>query len=74
MSSQILDRSESNLTCNYGPNIAAFSSHNAVNQMSTRVDALEASIQDIINADAVTLPQSPAPGTPGSIRRSDDEH
>lgn len=39
--------------------------------MSTRVDALEASIQDIINGD-VTVPQSPSPvpGTPG-MRRSD---
>jgi len=37
-------------------------------QMSTRVDKLEASIQDIINGDvtvgANSLPQSPAPGTP----------
>jgi heat shock factor-binding protein 1 len=41
-----------------------------VNQMSTRVDALEASIQDIINGD-VSVPQSPSPGTPGGIRRSD---
>ncbi|RDB25825.1 Heat shock factor-binding protein 1 [Hypsizygus marmoreus] len=42
-----------------------------MNQMSTRVDALEASIQDIINGD-VSVPQSPspAPATPG-IRRSD---
>ncbi|KAL0945457.1 hypothetical protein HGRIS_000947 [Hohenbuehelia grisea] len=40
-------------------------------QMSTRVDALEASIQDIINGD-LNLPQSPSPvpGTPGA-RRSD---
>ncbi|KAF9558834.1 hypothetical protein CPC08DRAFT_691667 [Agrocybe pediades] len=41
-----------------------------MNQMSTRVDALEASIQDIINGD-VSVPQSPSPGTPGVIRRSD---
>jgi len=38
-------------------------------QMSTRVDKLEASIQDIINGDVTvgqnSLPQSPAPGTPG---------
>ncbi|PPQ63221.1 hypothetical protein CVT24_005681 [Panaeolus cyanescens] len=40
-----------------------------MSQMSTRVDALEASIQDIINGDNV--PQSPSPGTPGAIRRSD---
>lgn len=41
-----------------------------VNQMSTRVDALEASIQDIINGDVVSVPQSPAPqtGTTGAIR------
>jgi len=39
-----------------------------MNQMSTRVDALEASIQDIINGDVVSVPQSPAPGTPGIIR------
>ncbi|KJA25042.1 hypothetical protein HYPSUDRAFT_135306 [Hypholoma sublateritium FD-334 SS-4] len=41
-----------------------------MNQMSTRVDALEASIQDIINGD-ISVPQSPSPGTPGAIRRSD---
>ncbi|TDL25829.1 hypothetical protein BD410DRAFT_784857 [Rickenella mellea] len=46
-----------------------------MNQMSTRVDALEASIQDIINGDVTgpSLPQSPAPGTPigtTGIRRS----
>ncbi|KAJ7284391.1 heat shock factor binding protein 1-domain-containing protein [Mycena rebaudengoi] len=43
-------------------------------QMSTRVDALEASIQDIINGD-VSVPQSPSPipGTPGGIRRSGSE-
>ncbi|ESK95947.1 heat shock factor-binding protein 1-like [Moniliophthora roreri MCA 2997] len=41
-----------------------------MSQMSSRVDALEASIQDIINGDA---PQSPTPtGTPGgNIKRSD---
>ncbi|KAF7327326.1 Heat shock factor-binding protein 1 [Mycena kentingensis (nom. inval.)] len=31
-----------------------------MNQMSTRVDALEASIQDIINGD-LSVPQSPSP-------------
>ena len=37
--------------------------------MSTRVDALEASIQDIINGDvSVSVPQSPSPGTPATIR------
>ncbi|KIM39240.1 hypothetical protein M413DRAFT_447191 [Hebeloma cylindrosporum] len=41
-----------------------------MNQMSTRVDALEASIQDIINGD-ISVPQSPSPATPGVIRRSD---
>lgn len=40
--------------------------------MSTRVDALEASIQDIINGDVVSVPESPAPGTPGGIRRGDN--
>ncbi|KAG7444721.1 uncharacterized protein BT62DRAFT_1007751 [Guyanagaster necrorhizus] len=39
-----------------------------MSQMSTRVDALEASIQDIINGD-ISVPQSPSPG-PG-VRRSD---
>ncbi|KAF8896692.1 heat shock factor binding protein 1-domain-containing protein [Infundibulicybe gibba] len=40
-------------------------------QMSTRVDSLEASIQDIINGD-IGVPQSPSPvpATPG-LRRSD---
>jgi len=41
-----------------------------MSQMSSRVDALEASIQDIINGDITisssSLPQSPAPGTPGT--------
>ncbi|KAJ3554236.1 hypothetical protein NP233_g12466 [Leucocoprinus birnbaumii] len=48
-----------------------------MSQMSTRVDALEASIQDIINGDitsnvSASVPQSPspAPSTPG-MRRSD---
>ncbi|KAJ6553557.1 heat shock factor binding protein 1-domain-containing protein [Mycena vulgaris] len=43
-------------------------------QMSTRVDALEASIQDIINGD-VSVPQSPSPiPTSGTgIRRSGSE-
>ncbi|KAG6850111.1 hypothetical protein H0H93_001032 [Arthromyces matolae] len=45
-----------------------------MSQMSTRVDALEASIQDIINGDA-SMPQSPSPSPalpagPG-MRRSD---
>ncbi|KAJ3711335.1 heat shock factor binding protein 1-domain-containing protein [Lentinula raphanica] len=40
-----------------------------MNQMSTRVDALESSIQDIINGD-LSVPQSPSPipGTPGGMR------
>lgn len=44
--------------------------HPIVNQMSSRVDALENSIQDIINGD-VSVPQSPSPSTPGGMRRSD---
>lgn len=40
-----------------------------MNQMSSRVDALEASIQDIINGDVPQSP-SPLPGTPG-IKRND---
>ncbi|TFK27836.1 hypothetical protein FA15DRAFT_635179 [Coprinopsis marcescibilis] len=41
-----------------------------MNQMSSRVDALEASIQDIINTD-VPMSPSPMPGTPLSVQRSD---
>jgi len=49
-----------------------------MNQMATRVDALEASIQDIINGDLQShttggIPQSPSLGSSGStasIRRS----
>jgi len=41
-----------------------------MNQMSTRVDALEASIQDIINGDtAVPVPQSPDATTTGTFIR-----
>ena len=52
--------------------IASFLTLFLVNQMSTRVDALEASIQDIINGDVVSVPQSPAAqvGTSGAIRWS----
>ena len=66
MSKQILDRSKSlDLT----PTTHIAGSHSIqVNQMSTRVDALEASIQDIINGDVVSVPQSPASGTPVGIR------
>jgi len=42
----------------------------SVNQMSTRVDALELSIQDIINGD-INVPASPGPVTPGGIRRTE---
>ncbi|TEB18901.1 hypothetical protein FA13DRAFT_1736891 [Coprinellus micaceus] len=45
-------------------------------QMSTRVDALESSIQDIINGDAST-PQSPSPlppSTPGARRGDSGFH
>ncbi|KAF8727176.1 hypothetical protein AX14_007521 [Amanita brunnescens Koide BX004] len=38
-----------------------------MNQMSSRVDALEAAIQDIINGD-ITAPQSPSPPGPNSLR------
>ncbi|KAJ6483791.1 hypothetical protein C8R47DRAFT_560759 [Mycena vitilis] len=56
MSTQILDRST--LSASFAPcPILILSS---VTQMSTRVDALEASIQDIINGD-VSVPQSPSP-------------
>ena len=63
MSTQILDRSKS-LDLIY---FIAASHSIPVNQMSTRVDALEASIQDIINGD-VSVPQSPAFGASGAIR------
>jgi hypothetical protein len=70
MSTQILERSMSLDLLSTTP-VAA--SHcllpNPVDQMSTRVDALEASIQDIINGDvSVSVPQSPSPGTPAAIR------
>lgn len=73
MSTQILDRSLSifffiSFHFVYGVLIYLF--YPLVNQMSTRVDALEASIQDIINGD-ISVPQSPSPGTPGGIRMSD---
>ena len=65
MSTQILDRSKS-LEFISSTHIVA--SHTIpVNQMSTRVDALEASIQDIINGD-VSVPQSPAFGASGAMR------
>ncbi|OBZ72413.1 hypothetical protein A0H81_08012 [Grifola frondosa] len=35
-----------------------------MNQMSSRVDALEVSIQDIINSDATAVPSSPASPVP----------
>jgi hypothetical protein len=41
-----------------------------VTQMSTRVDMLEAAIQDIINGENVT-PTLSLPPTPNSFRRSD---
>ncbi|KAF8629965.1 hypothetical protein AX17_005531 [Amanita inopinata Kibby_2008] len=40
-----------------------------MSQMSSRVDALEASIQDIINGD-INMPQSPSP-VPNAVRRND---
>jgi hypothetical protein len=69
MSTQILDRSKS-LDLYFNDVHIAASHSIPVNQMSTRVDALEASIQDIINGDAVSVPQSPAPqvGTTGALR------
>ncbi|KAK0470658.1 hypothetical protein IW261DRAFT_1573093 [Armillaria novae-zelandiae] len=39
-------------------------------QMSSRVDVLEASIQDIVNGE-VSVPQSPSPIPGSSVRRSD---
>ena len=61
MSSQILDRSELLAPTCVATDLTALS----VMQMSTRVDALEAAIQDIINGEAATpgppsMPQSPA--------------
>ncbi|EAU85255.1 hypothetical protein CC1G_10041 [Coprinopsis cinerea okayama7 len=44
-----------------------------MNQMSSRVDALEASIQDIINGDIPASP-SPVPGTPGMKRNDSGFH
>ncbi|KIY49233.1 hypothetical protein FISHEDRAFT_41334 [Fistulina hepatica ATCC 64428] len=41
-----------------------------MNQMSTRVDALETAIQDIINGDVGPIQSPSLPSTPG-IRRSD---
>ncbi|KAG6831504.1 hypothetical protein H0H92_009772 [Tricholoma furcatifolium] len=46
------------------------SPHELTAFMSTRVDALEAAIQDIINGDGVPQSPSPTPATP-AIRRSD---
>lgn len=54
MSSQILDKSMSQ-----EPAVDDYSHLSVVEQMSTRVDALEASIYDIINGD-VTVLQSPS--------------
>ena len=68
MSSQILDRSTSTSCapiCALGRlPVNPTNPFLAVTQMSSRVDALEASIQDIINSDAPpplppSLPQSP---------------
>ena len=70
MSSQILDRSKSP-DFRLDSSILLYLLHKPVNQMSTRVDALEASIQDIINGDVVSVPQSPSPGTPGGVKRSE---
>lgn len=72
MSTQILDRSSLIFTVDFSfcVDVLICCSYLLVNQMSTRVDALEASIQDIINGD-ISVPQSPSPGTPGGIRRSD---
>jgi heat shock factor-binding protein 1 len=68
MSEQILDRSPLFTLLFFEPIRDLFPL--VVSQMSTRVDALEASIQDIINGDVTgSVPPSPAPGTPG-VRRS----
>ncbi|KAH6909229.1 hypothetical protein BKA70DRAFT_1188377 [Coprinopsis sp. MPI-PUGE-AT-0042] len=66
MSGQILDRSS---LCT-SSSMTSTNGHFEVNQMSSRVDALEASIQDIINGD---IPQSPSPlpGTPAAMKRTD---
>jgi len=66
ISSQILDRSMFRaLEIRATSSILLISC--SVGQMSTRVDALEASLQDIINGDMTStntpsLPQSPLPG------------
>jgi heat shock factor-binding protein 1 len=68
MSSQVLDRSAFYDTTAeaYQLNIII------VNQMSSRVDALEASIQDIINSDISnsSVPPSPAPNGIPNIKRT----
>ncbi|TFY65085.1 hypothetical protein EVG20_g5722 [Dentipellis fragilis] len=84
MSSQILERSESlalvRRTRSHQLTVVNFIRATLVMQMSSRVDALEASIQDIINGDlggtstpGHSIPPSPAPGTtstPIPVRRA----
>jgi len=70
MSSQIIDRSalpRFPLSCGVS-SYMVYGSHymHAVMQMSQRVDALEASIQDIINGDAPSSSTSSIPSSPST--------
>jgi hypothetical protein len=70
MSSQIIDRSalpRFPLSCGVS-SCMVYGSHymHAVMQMSQRVDALEASIQDIINGDAPSSSSSSIPSSPSA--------
>lgn len=65
MTAQFIDRSEfaTALTMYFISHLNVIVDH-----MSSDVDKLESSIQDIINSDVQlpnSMPQSPAPGTPG---------
>lgn len=59
MSTQILDRSTSPVSS--VPSSAHICRMYAVTQMSSRVDALEASIHDIISSDTPAVPLPPLP-------------
>ena len=75
MSTQILNKSKYTIFGADWMKVSGAEAHmltvrNPVNQMSVRVDVLEASIQDIINGDVTPQSPPPVPNTPG-IRRSD---